>query len=535
MTKQAAVIVILAVSAAMSGACRPRAAGTGRAEGWRVEKASANPILAPDAAPLFANSDFESGDWTGWTVVSGTAWINRPEGCDGAPNNDVAFRIPDLRGGYRTACSDNGGDAAVGVLKSRPFVVGRKYITFISAGWDGGAGAAGRNRIELVRVDDDAVLCSTGAPQRGTWGITRWDVARFQGFQACLRLTDANDGDARGWIGAGQFYASDSDWEDFAVRTPGLLHDGNGVALRGRDGRYWMFYSGESFDNTKRTTLQRMGLASSADLLHWTKAGEPIIPFGGSGAFDERQTADPDVVLADGILWMFYAGNDRSGPINDPQIDRGRIGLAWCPESADWTSASSWKKYENAATGNALLSPPPGDNFWGMSVLRENGRWEMWVDHYYRGTGEQIDYYYMDAARPDGADWLACPGNPVWSIPEGCGGGQTSGEIGQPSVFKHGGNYYMVYHRNCGTGRINTSLASSPDGIHWTALGDEPLLAGDDGRWDAAQIHMPFAAIIDGACVIFYSGARAYTNDLNRWSIGSARIINFSGRGPEKR
>ena len=508
--------------------CNSSLAQTRPQNDWRVEKVSAQPVLSPDDESLFPNSDFESGDWTNWTVVSGAAWINRPAGCGGAPNRDVVFGIPDLAGGYRTACSDNGGDAAVGVLRSQAFTVRRKYISFISAGWDGMDGARRRNKIELIRASDDSVLVTTHAPLKGTWGVNWWDVAPYQGLPVYIRITDANSDDTHGWIGVGHFYASDSNWEDLAVRTPGLVHDPNGIAVPGRDGRYWMFYSGETFDNTKRTTIQHMGLAFSADLLHWSKLGKPVLPFGAAGAFDEHQTADPDVISVDRTLWMFYAGNDRSGPINQPQIDHGKVGLAWCRESADCSSPANWTKYSNPATGNALLSPPLGDNFWGMSVLHENARWKMWVDRYYQGTGEQIDYFYTDAPRPTTTNWISYAGNPVWSIREGCGGGKKSGEIGQPSVFKYGQQYYMVYHRNCGRGLINTGLATSPDGLHWTASSDKLLLVGDKDKWDAAQIHMPFATLIDGQCYILYSGAKVYTNDLNMWSIGLARILNFT-------
>ncbi len=529
MTKKILFLVLFAAFAAMFDGCKSRVGATHSEVAWRAEKAP-GPILSPDATYLFPNSDFESGDWKNWTVVSGTAWINAPTGCAGAPNNDVAFGIPDLAGGYRTACSDHGGSASVGVLKSQTFTISRKYINFISAGWDGKVRVLGRNRIELIRASDNSVLLTTQAPQRGTWGINWWDVSPYRGRSAYIKITDANSDDADGWIGAGHFYAADSNWEDFAVRTPGLLHDEKGVAARGPDGRYWMFYSGETFNNTKRTTLQRMGLAFSADLSHWSKLGTPIIPFGNKGAFDEFQTADPDVILVDGTLWMFYAGNDRFGPINHPQIDHGKVGLAWCKENTDCSSPANWTKYQNSATWNALLAPPPGNNFWGMSVLHEDGRWKMWVDQYYDPTGEQVDYYYTDDANPATTHWTRYPGDPVWSIREGCGGGITSGEIGQPSVFKDSNKYYMAYHRNCGTGRINTSLAVSPDGIHWTAYGEKPLLIGDIDGWDAAQIHMPYATLINGECYILYSGAKVFTNDLNRWRIGLARIANFSAQ-----
>ena len=499
---------------------------------WHVEKTPSNPIFRQDDEHLFPNSDFEMGDWTGWKVVSGTAWINTPSGCAGAPNDNFFFGIPDLAGGYRTACSDHGGDAAVGVLKSQTFTVHRKYISFISAGWDGIDGTSRQNRIELIRASDDSVLLTAFAPLRDTWGINWWDVSPYRGLSVYIRVTDANSNGTHGWIGVGHFYAADSNWEDFSVRTPGLLHDANGIAIR-RDGRYWMFYSGETFSNAKRNVLQRMGLAFSSDLLHWSKLGIPIIPLGEPGAFDEFGTSDPDVISVNGTLWMFYVGNGSSSYV---EPEGGKVGLAWCKEDTDCSSPANWTKYKNPATRNALLSPPPGQNYWGMSVLHEDGSWKLWVDQSYKGNREQTHYYYADSPNPGTTNWKSDVKNPVWSIREACGvrdpALENSHEIGQPSVFKYGTKYYMAYHKFCDLEHIYTALASSPDGVHWTDSG--LLLTGDIGKWDAAQVHFPFATVIDGDCFILYGGAKILTGDMNSWSIGSARIVNFAAHESRK-
>ena len=66
---------------------------------WHFEKTSSNPIFRQDDEYLFPSSDFEMGDWTGWKVVSGTAWINTPSGCAGAPNNNFFSESPTWREG----------------------------------------------------------------------------------------------------------------------------------------------------------------------------------------------------------------------------------------------------------------------------------------------------------------------------------------------------------------------------------------------------------------------------------------------------
>ncbi len=90
-------------------------------------------------------------------------------------------------------------------------------------------------------------------------------------------------------------------------------------------GKYWMYFLGTSADNN-----DQMGLASSADLLHWTEATDvPVLPVR-AGKFDSR-VAEPGpapIVTPKGIILIYNGADDklvyRTGVAlfdrNDPRV-----------------------------------------------------------------------------------------------------------------------------------------------------------------------------------------------------------------------
>ncbi len=90
-------------------------------------------------------------------------------------------------------------------------------------------------------------------------------------------------------------------------------------------GKYWMYFLGTSADNN-----DQMGLASSADLLHWTEATDaPVLPVR-AGKFDSR-VAEPGpapIVTPKGIVLIYNGADDklvyRTGVAvfgrNDPRV-----------------------------------------------------------------------------------------------------------------------------------------------------------------------------------------------------------------------
>jgi predicted GH43/DUF377 family glycosyl hydrolase len=72
--------------------------------------------------------------------------------------------------------------------------------------------------------------------------------------------------------------------------------------------KYWMYFLGTSADKT-----DQMGLAYSADLIHWTEATQsPVLPRR-PGQFDSRvvEPGPPPVITRDGIVLIYNAADDK--------------------------------------------------------------------------------------------------------------------------------------------------------------------------------------------------------------------------------
>ncbi|MHC1768802.1 MAG: GH116 family glycosyl-hydrolase [Verrucomicrobiia bacterium] len=116
-------------------------------------------------------------------------------------------------------------DRAKGTLTSKPFVIERKYITFLI----GGGAHKGRTCMDLL-VDGEAVLSATGANNNRMQPLS-WDVRRWAGKTARLRIVDDESG---GWgnVGVDDIVFSDrprlpvgplAEAPDFGTMTLALL------------------------------------------------------------------------------------------------------------------------------------------------------------------------------------------------------------------------------------------------------------------------------------------------------------------------
>jgi predicted GH43/DUF377 family glycosyl hydrolase len=108
-------------------------------------------------------------------------------------------------------------------------------------------------------------------------------------------------------------------------------------------GKYWMYFLGTSADKT-----DQMGLAYSADLLHWTEATDlPVLPRR-AGQFDSRvvEPGPPPIVTKDRIVLVYNGADDhlvyRTGIAvfdrNDPRK------LIWRSEQPVFFPEKDWEK-----------------------------------------------------------------------------------------------------------------------------------------------------------------------------------------------
>lgn len=112
-------------------------------------------------------------------------------------------------------------------------------------------------------------------------------------------------------------------WEAGGLYKSWLLED---------DGTYYLFY------NAKNRTagwpwVEQTGFATSRDLVHWTRhPGNPVLPVGPPGAFDDLFASDPCILRHHGTWVMFYFGNSSDG--------HAREGVAFSDDLLRWRKAA---------------------------------------------------------------------------------------------------------------------------------------------------------------------------------------------------
>jgi predicted GH43/DUF377 family glycosyl hydrolase len=87
---------------------------------------------------------------------------------------------------------------------------------------------------------------------------------------------------------------------------------------------FYLYYLGQD-----RARRQRLGVARSADGVHWRKLrSNPVLELGGPGSFDENGLGEPAVWRSRGFYWMLYTGRDAA--------ENRRLGLARSTDGVHW-------------------------------------------------------------------------------------------------------------------------------------------------------------------------------------------------------
>lgn len=121
----------------------------------------------------------------------------------------------------------------------------------------------------------------------------------------------------------------------------------------------------------------------------------------------------------------------------------------------------------------------------------------------YGGRGD--DYEIGAATSPDGLAWTRVSDEPVMSA--GFAGDWSADAVNAPSVLHDGDGYLAWFHASAGEA-IAIGLARSSDGITWEADPESPVLeAGADDDWDHGSIGHPAVLARDGAYEMWYASA----------------------------
>lgn len=160
--------------------------------------------------------------------------------------------------------------------------------------------------------DDKAVSCPAVWIEGATWYML-YSGTNVATGKSQMGLATSTDGIS--WTKSGSnpvmSFGGVGTWDLQAIGVGSILKDGS---------TYYVYYTGW---NDVNATNQKIGGASSTDLISWTKfAGNPILDVTAS-SWEQSQVLDPFVLKFGSTYYMYYQGNDISiSPA------RSRIGLA---------------------------------------------------------------------------------------------------------------------------------------------------------------------------------------------------------------
>ncbi len=126
--------------------------------------------------------------------------------------------------------------------------------------------------------------------------------------------------------------------------------------------------------------------------------------------------------------------------------------------------------------------------------------------------------------------FTAYQGNPVLARTDPDEWGGENGTIFAPQVIKHDGGFYMFYTGSSDRSEspLGIGLATSTDGIHWTAHEGNPILEPDGTGYDAMCISGG-VPIFDGNQWVLYFAANSTPCEGTGRHIGRATADNPSG------
>jgi predicted GH43/DUF377 family glycosyl hydrolase len=140
-------------------------------------------------------------------------------------------------------------------------------------------------------------------------------------------------------------------WDERGVADPYVLRIGP---------MFYMYYLGQD-----RARRQRLGVARSADGVHWEKLrSNPILELGESGAFDETGLGEPAVWQDLGSYWMLYTARDRR--------EVRRLGLARSQDGVHWVRVTRQPVLEGTQPWNSMVVCDP------TAIPAGNGAVHVW-------------------------------------------------------------------------------------------------------------------------------------------------------------
>jgi predicted GH43/DUF377 family glycosyl hydrolase len=287
------------------------------------------------------------------------------------------------------------------------------------------------------------------------------------------------------------------EWDAVDVLNPSVIANEKGYLnlYSGFDGRTW-----------------HTGLATSADGVHWSKAGKVLSP--------DTSTWEGSYIAANGSVlqsrnqfYYWYQAGAKETP---------RIGLA--RSQADSSDARHWNKESHPV----LDFGPRGswdERGLGDPYVIQIGEW---FYMYYTGLNRARQQRLGLARSHDGIHWEKLRSNPVMELPWPGTGWIDDNGAGEPAVWQSHGFYWMLFtgrdaHENRALG-----LAHSLDGVHWNR---HNLIFRGEQDWNRKVLCDPTVIVSDGRIRVWFGGGDVASPDENlHGQIGFGELRPFTPR-----
>jgi len=297
-------------------------------------------------------------------------------------------------------------------------------------------------------------------------------------------------------------------WEKKGILIPGVGHSSwrashaaLPVAYPLDKNRYRIYFCSRDGQNRARIGYATVDFSARAPAI--VEAPDSVLDLGSLGCFDDNGVTLSCLTAYEGALYLYYTGWTRTSTVAFQLFS----GLAISQDNGlTFARASQAPILERTAQEPFLNASP--------YVLVEGNLWRMW---YVSGEGWLAPgvprYNIKYAESQDGIHWLR----------EGhvCIDFASDAEyaLARPCVLHDRDGYRMWF---CARGAVyRLGYAQSSDGIHWQRRDAVAGLTVSDAGWDSQMVAYPFVFKHQGEYVMLYNG-----NDYGRtgigWAIGRA-------------
>jgi hypothetical protein len=179
--------------------------------------------------------------------------------------------------------------------------------------------------------------------------------------------------------------------------------------------------------------------------------------------------------------------------------------------------AAQWRPYQD----NPILVPESDEEMtaWG-SVWIDQGMYHAFYS--YRNASGRLQIGH--ATSPDGKGWTKDSAhNPILTVTDGW----EDTDLWDPSVWREGSTWYMLYAGNVSINAVGLATASNPEGP-WTREATNPVLTGTGGQWDEGSTENMHAIKVGDVYYLWYNTLAdrglsrqvglATSTDLKNWT-----------------